>query len=29
METGFRTFFLLVKTIIDVRGNPVLKKYSS
>ena len=28
METDFRTFFLLVKTITEIRRNPNFKKYS-
>ena len=26
METDFRAFFLLVKTIIEIRQNPIFKK---
>ena len=28
METDFRTFFLLAKTITEIRRNPIFKKYS-
>ena len=28
MEMDFRTFFLLVETIIEIRRNPIFKKCS-
>ena len=28
METDFRDFFLLMETIIEIRQNPIFKKYS-
>ena len=28
METDFRAFFLLVETIIEIRRNLIVKKYS-
>ena len=29
METNFRTFFMLAKTIIEIKQNPISKKYFS
>ena len=27
METNFKTFFLLAKTIIEIKQNPIFKNY--